>query len=71
MDRGLFEHLRALRREVAQEREVPPYVVFSDATLRELAAVRPSTRRAMLAIRGVGSHKLEEFGQAFLDAIAA
>ncbi len=65
----LFEELRALRRRLADERNVPPYVVFSDVTLREMASKRPGDDHAMLAVRGVGQRKLTEFGPAFLEAI--
>jgi len=67
----LFEELRALRRRLADERNVPPYVVFSDVTLREMASKRPGDEHAMLAVRGVGQRKLTEFGPAFLEAILA
>jgi ATP-dependent DNA helicase RecQ len=48
----------------------PPYVVFADDTLREMARVKPRTREAMLKVRGVGEHKLREYGERFLQAIA-
>jgi ATP-dependent DNA helicase RecQ len=67
VDSGLFEALRALRREIAGERQVPPYVIFSDATLRELARARPSTPERMRAVYGVGDTKLRDFGPRFLD----
>ncbi|MCR9246321.1 MAG: DNA helicase RecQ [bacterium] len=66
----LFEVLRQLRRKLATDLGVPPYVVFSDATLEDLARRRPSTPAAFLAARGVGQKKLEAFGAAFLGAIA-
>ena len=69
VDRELFDALRGLRRELAEQRQVPPYVIFSDATLRELARYRPSTLEAMRLIYGVGEAKLREHGQAFLDVI--
>jgi ATP-dependent DNA helicase RecQ len=71
VDRGLFDSLRALRREVAGERGVPAYVVFSDATLRDMARVRPGSAAALLNVRGVGERKLADLGQRFLDLIAA
>jgi len=71
VDRGLFESLRALRRQLAEERGVPPYVVFGDATLRDMARVRPGSPRTFLAIRGVGDRKLADFGARFLEHIAA
>ncbi len=65
----LFEALRALRRDLAAEAQVPPYVIFHDAVLREMAAARPATLAAMGAISGVGARKLEAYGEAFLDVI--
>lgn len=62
----LFERLRALRRSIADRRRVPAYLIFGDATLREMAAVRPRDERALLGIIGVGEKKLKEFGQEFL-----
>jgi ATP-dependent DNA helicase RecQ len=67
----LFQRLRAVRKELADEQAVPPYVIFSDATLRELAERKPSTLSAFRAIGGVGDVKLERYGRIFLDAIAA
>src|SRR5690606_18541689 len=58
VDRGLFEHLRALRRELAEEQSVPPYVIFGDQTLRELAHVRPGSIATFMHVRGVGRKKL-------------
>jgi ATP-dependent DNA helicase RecQ len=69
-DEVLFEALRALRRRLADEEGVPPYVVFSDATLRQMAASQPQTRAALRQIGGVGDVKLERYGAAFVDAIA-
>ncbi len=69
VDRDLFEALRVLRKRLADEKRVPPYVVFNDTTLREMARVRPSSLERMRAISGVGDTKLREFGQAFLDVV--
>lgn len=69
-ERDVFEALRALRRTLAQERGVPPYVVFSDATLRELVRARPTTLEAMLEVKGIGRAKLEAFGEVFLAELA-
>jgi ATP-dependent DNA helicase RecQ len=69
-DRDIFAALRALRREIAAERDVPPYVVFSDAVLRAMARERPATPQAFRAISGVGEKKLADFGARFLAAIA-
>ena len=70
-DEGLFQRLRALRTVLARERGVPAYVVFSDASLRDMAARRPRTGEEFLEVSGVGEKKLEQFGQTFLDEIAA
>ncbi|MBV8637453.1 MAG: DNA helicase RecQ [Candidatus Eremiobacteraeota bacterium] len=68
-DDSLFEELRGLRKSIADESGVPPYVVFSDATLRELCLHKPSTLAAFRAISGVGDVKLERYGVAFVEAI--
>jgi ATP-dependent DNA helicase RecQ len=69
VERGLFEELRTLRRRLADERQVPPYIIFGDATLRELARVRPSDLEAMRMVYGIGEAKRAEFGERFLEAI--
>ena len=69
-DDPLFEALRAVRRSIASEAGVPPYVVFHDSTLREIAAAKPKTLRELAAIQGVGSVKLERYGAAILLALA-
>ncbi len=68
-DQELFEKLRALRLELARERNVPPYVIFNDKTLIEMAVDRPQRLEEMLEISGVGESKLERFGEAFLEII--
>ena len=65
----LFEALRSVRRELAEEEGVPPYVVFHDAVLRAMAADRPASRAELATIPGVGAKKLEAWGDAFLDVI--
>jgi ATP-dependent DNA helicase RecQ len=65
----LFEALRELRRELAQEAGLPPYVIFHDATLREMATTRPASLAALGEVSGVGSRKLEAYGDAFLNVI--
>ena len=65
----LFESLRALRKRLADERQVPAYVVFSDRTLQGLAARRPLTRDEFLEVHGVGQKKLEQYGDVFLAEI--
>ena len=68
-ERELFEALRALRRELAAEAGVPPYIVFGDKVLLEMVARRPGTRGEMLAVPGVGQAKLERYGEAFLELL--
>ena len=69
-DAELFERLRALRRELAEWRDVPPYIVCSDKTLRGLCRQRPATREELLEVSGIGERKADEFGEAFLRAIS-
>ncbi len=69
-DETLFQRLRDLRRRFAEEQKVPPYVVFHDSTLVEMAALRPRTLETLRHVKGVGERKLERYGEAFLDAIA-
>jgi ATP-dependent DNA helicase RecQ len=66
----LFEALREARRALAAEARVPPYVVFHDSTLREIAALRPATLRELAEVNGVGEAKLERYGEAMLAALA-
>ena len=65
----LFEALRARRRELAAAAGVPPYVIFHDRTLREMAELKPTTLPALSAISGIGAAKLERYGEAFLDVL--
>ena len=67
--RELFERLRRLRKQLADAEGVPPYIVFSDATLRNLCIDLPQTESEMLAVNGVGEVKLQRYGRAFLDEI--
>lgn len=69
VDNALFERLRELRRELALMDGVPPYVIFPDTTLRELASVYPTDRASMLRVKGVGEVKVERYGRQFLEAI--
>jgi ATP-dependent DNA helicase RecQ len=71
VDRGLFNVLRAYRKQQAEERSVPPYVVFSDATLRDLARHLPTTPDELLTIHGIGAKKCAEYGEDILREIAA
>jgi ATP-dependent DNA helicase RecQ len=68
-DESLFELLRALRKEIAAAEKVPPYVVFSDSTLREMCSFLPTDRAAMLAIKGVGEMKFQNYGGRFMEVI--
>ena len=68
-DRELFDALRALRSEIAREQNVPPYVVFSDKTLKKMAAVRPQEKTQMLEVSGVGEVKFERYGERFLSLL--
>ena len=69
VDRGLFERLRTLRLEIARSRHVPPYVIFHDTTLREMARVRPGNLEALRGIYGVGERKAAELGERFVEVI--
>ena len=68
-DAALFERLRALRARLAQQSHVPPYVVFSNATLSDMAARRPTSEGALLEVRGVGEAKARRYGADFLEEI--
>ncbi len=69
-ERGQWEALRALRRKLAEEHAVPPYVIFPDATLLEMLRSKPSTLAEMARVSGVGARKLERYGEAFLEVLA-
>ena len=70
LDDGLFQKLRRVRERLAAREHMPAYIVFSDATLREMCTKRPTDEEELLAISGVGRHKLEKYGAAFLEALA-
>lgn len=70
-DNPLFEALRTCRRDLAKEAGVPPYVIFHDSVLREMAAQRPTSRSALMHLSGIGARKLEAYGDAFLEVIRA
>ena len=70
-DEALFDRLRALRKRLADERGVPPYIVFSDVALRQMARAYPSDAAGFLRVSGVGDKKLAEFGDSFLREIAS
>ena len=69
VDLGLFEELRSLRRELAGERKVPAYIVFGDASLRDMARCRPTTLENFSLVHGVGQKKLDDYGEVFTDLI--
>jgi ATP-dependent DNA helicase RecQ len=69
-DDGVFDQLRALRSQLARTRGVPPYVIFHDATLRELARVKPTTTDALLEVGGIGERKAAVYGEAVLAVIS-
>jgi ATP-dependent DNA helicase RecQ len=70
VDRALFDALRRLRRDVARQKNVPAYIVFGDAALRDMARRRPSTVDGLLLVSGVGQAKAREYGERFVAAIA-
>ena len=69
VDETLFQNLRALRGELARKKSLPAYVIFTDRTLREMAARKPATLSEMERVPGVGSHKLAQYGKQFLAVI--
>ena len=71
VDRELFDRLRAVRLEIARSRGVPPYVIFHDTTLREMARLRPTTVGALLEVKGVGARKADDLGEIFLAVVRA
>lgn len=70
-EESLFQKLRELRRTIAQEIGKPPYIVFSDKTLRDMARIKPVTNAQFLAVNGVGQHKLDLYGKRFMEAVAS
>ena len=68
-DKSLFDVLRVMRKQLADEHGLPPYVIFHDATLRDMAQQRPATLNEFARIRGVGEAKLSRYGERFIDAI--
>lgn len=68
-DQGLFAALRSVRLQLAQSQSIPPYMVFGDKTLKQMAQDRPTTSEAFLALNGVGEAKLEKYGDIFLEAL--
>lgn len=66
---GLFEELRQLRKEIADEQHVPAFIIFNDASLIDMARVRPVTRNQFLSVKGVGAVKADQYGQRFIECI--
>jgi len=69
VDAELFARLKALRRDLAQERKVPAYVIFSDATLHDMCVLKPKDMNTMAMVNGVGPKKLKDLGGVFLDVL--
>ena len=69
VDKALFSRLAALRRDIAEEQHVPPFIIFTNATLRDMTQKCPGTREEMLRVAGVGTGKYDRYGRAFLDEI--
>ena len=70
-DVALFEHLRQLRSRLAQEQQLPPYIIFSDKVLHLLATSRPSTLEEFGNVSGIGEYKCQKYGTLFLKEIAS
>ena len=68
-DYALFEELRKLRMEIAKAERIPPYIVFSDKSLRDMSVRKPRTKEAFLEVNGVGEHKCQKYGSRFLEVI--
>ena len=69
VDKGLLSRPVALRRRIAEEQHVPPFIIFTNATLSDMAVKRPRTRAQMLRVAGVGEGKMERYGDMFLRVI--
>ncbi len=66
---ALFEHLRKVRRRLAEQRSVPPFVILADTALEEMCRVRPGSTATLINVRGIGTKKVEDFGQDLVDAV--
>jgi len=71
VDKMLLSRLNKLRRSIAEEQHVPPFIIFTNATLRDMAVKQPKTRREMLRVDGVGENKMNRYGDTFLHVIRA
>jgi len=70
-DMEIFEQLKGLRREIAQTNNIPPYIVFSDKTLKELSIKLPQSKEEMLEVHGIGEVKFERYGEEFLALLGS
>ena len=68
-DDGLFNHLKKVRLDLSKKRNVPPFIIFSDASLKDMATYKPTTEESFLKIKGVGDKKLMQYGDIFIDEI--
>lgn len=68
-DETLFQKLRNLRRDIALEEKVPPYIVFSDKTLAHMCVVQPKTKEELMSVSGVGAYKVEKYGERFIQCV--
>ena len=68
-DKGLFEILRSLRKKIAKEKKFPPYIIFLESSLEEMATTYPTTKQELAQVNGVGMGKVEKFGKPFIDTI--
>lgn len=70
IDQGMFEELRLVRKEIASKENVPPFIIFSDASLKDMAVKLPKTEQEFLEVKGVGTQKFDRFGKTFLEVIS-
>ena len=68
-DSDLFNNLKKLRLEISRKRNIPPFIVFSDASLSEMASLKPKNEKDFLKIKGVGDKKLKQYGKIFIEKI--
>lgn len=71
VNKALYSRLSDLRKQIAMDQNVPPFIIFTNATLKDMAAKAPRTRAQMLRVAGVGEGKMQRYGDAFLREIAA
>ena len=71
VNKALYSRLSDLRKQIAMDQNVPPFIIFTNATLKDMAAKAPRTRAQMLRVAGVGEGKMQRYGDAFLRVIAA